>query len=297
MRLAADRPGWDRLWRHSYRLGWRWLLSGRWRSWRVGLARLLVPLDPWRYYELGKAADEHFDGLNLDISSPKLLTSLLRHEDRGDWVGIDLFRQEIESWRRIDPSLRLEVQDATRLPYPDATFDHCISISVVEHIAEEGDTAAMAEMWRVLKPGGILILTTNVCAERRELWREDRIWGEASRSVDGRVFFERHYTPEDLSRRLLAARPWEILHREYAMEIDRSIHDNFVARMPWSVLYGALFRRRCPSNFRVSAGPEILTPERHGVVYLKLGKTTGEPIDEAGREEGSSRGPAGRRAR
>lgn len=284
MRLEADRPGWERLWRHSYRLGWRWLLSGRWHAWRVGLARLLVPLDPWRYYELGKAADETFDGFNLDVSSPKLLTSLLRHEGQGDWVGIDLFRREIESWRRIDPELRLEVQDATALPYPDATFDHCLSISVVEHIAEEGDTAAMAEMWRVLKPGGILILTTNVCAESRELWRQDRIWGEASSTVGGKVFFERHYTPADLRARLLS-KPWHVLHREYAMEIDRSIHDKFAARIPWSFLYGGLFRRRCPANFRLAAGPEILTADRHGVVYLRLQKGTGTQVAEPGVEK------------
>ncbi len=275
MHVEAERPGWERLWRHSYRLGWRWLVSGRWRAWRVGLARLLVPLDPWRYYELGKAAEESFHGHCLDVASPKLLTSLLRHEGKGDWIGVDLFRREIESWRRVDPRLRLEVEDATALSYADASFDHCLSISVVEHIAEEGDAAAMAEMWRVLEPGGVLVLTTNVCAEPRELWRDDRIWGEASTTVGGRVFYERHYTPEELERRLLA-RPWEVLHREYAIEIDRSIHDRFVTRMPWSLLFGAFLRRRCPANFRVSAEPEILSADRHGVVYLKLRKPAGQ---------------------
>ena len=32
------------------------------------MARLLVPLDPWRYYEMGRIADEPFDGLNLDLA-------------------------------------------------------------------------------------------------------------------------------------------------------------------------------------------------------------------------------------
>ncbi len=91
--------GWRRLWRHSYRLGARWVVrdarSG-WRAGRVGWVRLLVPLDPWRYYECGRVADQTFTGACLDVSSPKLLTSLLQHEGNGTWVGTDLFSREIE---------------------------------------------------------------------------------------------------------------------------------------------------------------------------------------------------------
>src|SRR5262245_65884272 len=84
--VTTDDPGWLRLWRHSYRLGLRWLARGArngWKGRRVGLQRLLVPLDPWRYYELGRVAEQPFDGRCLDVSSPKLLMSLLQHEGRG----------------------------------------------------------------------------------------------------------------------------------------------------------------------------------------------------------------------
>lgn len=268
------RPGWERLWQHSYRLGWRWLVGGLRRGWkgaRVGLCRLLVPLDPWRYYELGKVADEPFDGLNLDVSSPKLLASLLRHEGRGEWIGIDLFREEIENWRYVDPGLRLEVADVRQLPWDDATFDGVVSISVVEHLAEDGDRKAMAEMWRVLKPGGMLYLTTNVATMPRQIWREDRVYGEASTVIDGKVFFERHYSPQDLERRLLR-QPWEIVHREFARENDPSIQDRFYGWAPWSYLYGGLLRRSCPQNFLIGETAAILGPRGHGVVYLKLRK-------------------------
>ena len=48
-----------------------------------------------------------FTGDCLDVSGPKLLTSLLQAEGNGTWLGIDLFDAEIDAWRRIDPALRL----------------------------------------------------------------------------------------------------------------------------------------------------------------------------------------------
>lgn len=44
--------------------------------------------------------------------------------------------------------------DATRLPFGDATFDKVICAEVLEHLVE--DSAAMAELARVLRPGGLL---------------------------------------------------------------------------------------------------------------------------------------------
>lgn len=271
---SKSTPGWLRLWRHSLRLGARWfareLFHGL-RGARVGFARLLVPLDPWRYYELGRIADTAISGRCLDVSSPKLLPSLLNHEGRGTWTAIDLFAREIGDWHRVDPTLQLQVADATALPFADEAFDLCICASVVEHIAGEGDAAAVAEIWRVLRPGGELILTTNVAREAKELWREDRIWGRGSSVIGGRIFYERHYSPRDVTRRLLAS-DWSILEREYAADRNPAIHRRFVSLAPWSYLSGLLLRAICPKNFATSHEPEILTPDRHGVVFLRLRK-------------------------
>jgi SAM-dependent methyltransferase len=267
-----DQPGWKRLWRHSYRLGFRWLLRRARRGWperRVGFARLLVPLDPWRYYELGRVAEAQFAGRCLDVSSPKLLPSLLQHEGKGDWTAIDLFEREIAAWREIDPGLALQVEDASDLPYEDSSFDHSICVSVVEHVPD--DTQALAEIWRTLKPGGILHLTTNVALESRDVFVDEEPYGEASKSVDGKVFFERHYTEEDLERRLLA-RPWQTLDREFARQIDPSIEERFYRRAPRSFLYGGLLRFRCPDNFELGDSTGILQPGEQGVVYLRLQK-------------------------
>src|SRR4051812_23362881 len=49
------------------------------------------------------------------------------------------------------------VGDALRLPFPDASFDRVIAAEVLEHIPP--DRAAMAELARVLRPGGTMAVT------------------------------------------------------------------------------------------------------------------------------------------
>jgi len=47
--------------------------------------------------------------------------------------------------------------DALRLPFADASFDRVIAAEVLEHIDE--DSSAMAELARVLRPGGTIAVT------------------------------------------------------------------------------------------------------------------------------------------
>lgn len=47
--------------------------------------------------------------------------------------------------------------DALRLPFPDGVFDKVICAEVLEHIAD--DSSAMAELARVLRPGGTLAVS------------------------------------------------------------------------------------------------------------------------------------------
>jgi ubiquinone/menaquinone biosynthesis C-methylase UbiE len=51
-----------------------------------------------------------------------------------------------------------KVQDAAKLSYPDNFFDRIICLSSIEHFFD--DTAAMKEMARTLKPGGLVAVTT-----------------------------------------------------------------------------------------------------------------------------------------
>ncbi|MGH3133756.1 MAG: class I SAM-dependent methyltransferase [Gaiellaceae bacterium] len=253
----------------------RWIAREARHGWparKVGLTRLVVPLDPWRYYELGRIADETFSGICLDVSSPKLLPSLLQREGAGRWVCIDLFADEIAAWRTVDPALELDVQDATALSFADGTFDNCMCVSVLEHVGKGKDRDALAEIWRVLKPGGVLHLTTDVEAAPRDVFVTEKVYGEASRSVAGEgVFFKHAYGTAEVEE-LIANKPWRVRHREYAVQRKPGIERWFYAHAPWSYVAGPFLRFACAENFDVRPTSVLVDHAGEGVVYLQLEK-------------------------
>src|SRR5215469_16487930 len=60
------------------------------------------------------------------------------------------------------------------LPWPDASFDVVISTEGIEHV--ENHFAFLSELHRILRPGGLLILTTPNLAQLRS---RIRFWGSA----------------------------------------------------------------------------------------------------------------------
>jgi SAM-dependent methyltransferase len=58
--------------------------------------------------------------------------------------------------------------DLTALPFPDARFDRVIAAEVLEHIP--ADSAAMAEIARVLRPGGLVAVTVPRWFPERICW-------------------------------------------------------------------------------------------------------------------------------
>lgn len=79
--------------------------------------------------------------------------------DRGYAVtGIELNRPDVERFRARFPGLAFDHGDVEALPYPDAAFDAVLSFGVIEHLFA-GCEQALREAHRVLRPGGLLVLT------------------------------------------------------------------------------------------------------------------------------------------
>jgi SAM-dependent methyltransferase len=83
------------------------------------------------------------------------------------WQEADLGRLE-EAKRSCPPSVdhakvTFENQDGTRLTYPDNSFDFAWSLSSIEHFGgHEAAAQSMREMARVVRPGGIVAVATEI---------------------------------------------------------------------------------------------------------------------------------------
>jgi SAM-dependent methyltransferase len=84
--------------------------------------------------------------------------------------------------------------DALRLPFPDASFDRVIASEVLEHIW--GDESAIAELVRVLRPGGRMAVTVPARFPERVCWALSHRYHD---TPGGHV---RIYRQHELERRL-----------------------------------------------------------------------------------------------
>jgi SAM-dependent methyltransferase len=74
--------------------------------------------------------------------------------------AIDLAPTTVERAVARHPAIAGAVADVRRLPFPDGTFDGVVSNSTLDHFDELGEVAvALAELRRVLRPGGTLVVS------------------------------------------------------------------------------------------------------------------------------------------
>lgn len=71
-------------------------------------------------------------------------------------VGVD-FSPTALTYSRARGERVLVAAGLPHLPFPDNAFDVVTALDVIEHI--DDDHAAVRELWRVCKPGGLLVLT------------------------------------------------------------------------------------------------------------------------------------------
>jgi 2-polyprenyl-3-methyl-5-hydroxy-6-metoxy-1,4-benzoquinol methylase len=73
-----------------------------------------------------------------------------------------------------DPEVHLAVAEAAQLPFRDCTFDVVLAVTVLCFVPHP--ERAIAEMVRVLQPGGTLILAELGCWSTWAMWRRVRAW-------------------------------------------------------------------------------------------------------------------------
>ena len=106
---------------------------------------------------LGALGRRRTEVLEIGCGSGASTALLLEHLQPTRFVGIDPATGLIERARktyRISPGVRFEVADAAATGQPDAAFDAVVAHTVFSHLADP--EAALAEAFRVLRPGGRL---------------------------------------------------------------------------------------------------------------------------------------------
>lgn len=202
-----------RCYRFSLKLGWSGLRS---RSRRAALARLINPISYPRATEFSLALSQlALDQSQrvLDIGSPKLLFLFLAEHTSLELHATDIlpnfidparmFLEKLGRGAEIGQRLVLATQDARRLTYEDGSFDRVYSLSVLEHIPDDGDAAAMREIGRVLRPGGRAFVTVPYALRGySETFVRHDVY-ERRHNGSGPLFYQRRYDDDALQRRLV----------------------------------------------------------------------------------------------
>jgi len=189
--------------------------------------------------------------------------------------GLDYSPVAIERSLAVWPQLRLSQGDFRSMPYEDGFFDGIVSFGAIEHDIN-GPDAALAEMYRVLRPGGTVYCTVPCMNFARRLgWMAVQDWlvrnplirRLAGRRPDDAEFFEYVFRPAEY-RDALQKAGFQVLDLvplgPYSLEakgacrraIIRAIHK----RWPWCLCHmvGAICRK--PSA-DLKATPPL--PEEH----------------------------------
>ena len=74
-------------------------------------------------------------------------------------AGVDLSERILETARQQAPGAELRQANLEQLPFPDGEFDLVLSTQVIEHVLDP--PLAAAELARVLRPGGVLVISTD----------------------------------------------------------------------------------------------------------------------------------------
>ncbi len=114
--------------------------------WRAGQERRLAMIRRW-----GRVSDGAYileAGCGLGQYAVRLL------EDSPHVYAFDIELERVQAARQRVPCIHVAATE--RLPYPANTFDLILSHEVLEHVRD--DRASLAEMIRVLRPGGRAVI-------------------------------------------------------------------------------------------------------------------------------------------
>lgn len=151
---------------------------------------------------LSRAMQLHPDPLLLDVAAGtgRLARTLLQQTGfRGRMILLDasrnMLREAVHSTQSWAARLAYLWQNAACLPFPDATFDMVSCLEALEFMPEP--LVVLQEMLRVLRPGGLLLLTNRI--------------GKLARLMPGRTMSAEAFEAQlhALGLEMVRTQPWQ----------------------------------------------------------------------------------------
>jgi ubiquinone/menaquinone biosynthesis C-methylase UbiE len=134
-----------------------------------------------RVLELASPARDE-DVLEVATGTGVQLAGLAEASPEGRTVGVELSEGMLRSSRRrlaargLGDRVELLAGSGLELPLPDESFDLAVSSYMLDLLARDDIPRALAELKRVLRPGGRLVLSNLTVAERRREAIWDRLY-------------------------------------------------------------------------------------------------------------------------
>lgn len=136
------------------------------------------------------------DDVHLEAGSGLSAVVITLRQMGYDVHGFDYAVNALVDSLRYDSTLLLTAGDIHHLPYPDNTFGSYLSFGVLEHF-EHGMQPALKESYRILKPGGVCVLTIPYPNVIYQLVQLKRKLSGANQLTDDE-FYESTYTRQQL---------------------------------------------------------------------------------------------------
>jgi SAM-dependent methyltransferase len=181
-------------------------------NFRRAFGLVFFPMDSFRYFEfefVWQSSKALRIQSYLDVSSPRLFPlSLADHfpdlvADLVNPAGDDLPQTEaLASALGLTRRCRFHSELIESAPFANASFDLITSISVIEHIPN--DRNAVNAMWRMLKPGGHLLITVPCAAHASEEYINLDEYGLLEKDERGFVYWQRYYDEGLLAERIFS---------------------------------------------------------------------------------------------
>lgn len=192
-------------------------------------------------------------------------TGIFAGEMRGvcDVLALDDFEESLELLRKRLGENNVRKGSCTALPLTDSSVDVLTALDVIEHV--EDDRAALREFSRVLRPGGVAVITVPALMALWSSWdvtlRHFRRYTKSSLLKIVPPEFEilhANYINVAVLPIVFAVRKWRGLKRLLGMKVETRLEDNIPA--PWlnNFLRRAFVKLGCQKTIQFPAGVGLL---------------------------------------